>query len=405
MPVYEINTAQNPAFLDIDLSSLGIRWDQVADGAVSTDIDLSAGANSTVTLRAGNSATGTGPGFLIVAGDGGGTSDGGTIDLIPGAPTGTGRYGGIGIGRTQSYSITIGKYTQSGTGRTFQTFLRGQNLSIDGGDGANAGFISIATDGGPITIDGKSEVVCRVAGGVVKALDATATLITIGTGSSATNVGITIEGIGTGVVKLVTATGDLQIDSASSNGVRIGTQASGVATAAVEIGKTGATTTTVYGALDLSGAIIASSIVLKKGDGVVHTISPQASASGNGARVNLYAGDAVGANDSTLDLDSGVAGGVGTVFIAQTNANRLWLMRSGGRVGYFGTTPVVQQTTVEAVTNNVTTGGTNGTFADFTDLTTYANSAATIRNNQYQAARKLKQIDDALFAYGIVLHS
>lgn len=69
-------------------------------------------------------------------------------------------------------------------------------------------------------------------------------------------------------------------------------------------------------------------------------------------------------------------------------------------IGFFDSGPTVQQG-VDNVTNNVTAGGTNGTIANFTDLTIFANSAAAIRNNQYQMARSIKQIEDALHAYGL----
>ncbi len=40
--------------------------------------------------------------------------------------------------------------------------------------------------------------------------------------------------------------------------------------------------------------------------------------------------------------------------------------------------------------------------ANFTDLTTYSNSAAAIRNDIYQLARKVKIIGDALRTYGLL---
>ena len=69
--------------------------------------------------------------------------------------------------------------------------------------------------------------------------------------------------------------------------------------------------------------------------------------------------------------------------------------------GTFGfETPPIAQQTVDALTNNVSSGGTNGTIADYTDLSIYANDAAAIRNDIYQLARSLKQVIDALRAYG-----
>ena len=56
---------------------------------------------------------------------------------------------------------------------------------------------------------------------------------------------------------------------------------------------------------------------------------------------------------------------------------------------------------VAALTNNVTSGGTNDKIDDWSDLTTYANDAAAIRNAVYQLARKLKQVVDGLRTAGL----
>lgn len=78
------------------------------------------------------------------------------------------------------------------------------------------------------------------------------------------------------------------------------------------------------------------------------------------------------------------------------------LKHTGTKLGVFNTAPVVQQT-VDAVTNNVTAGGVNGTIANFTDLATYANDAATIRNDIYQLARSVQQLAAALRTYGLAV--
>ncbi len=72
------------------------------------------------------------------------------------------------------------------------------------------------------------------------------------------------------------------------------------------------------------------------------------------------------------------------------------------KLGFYNAAPVVQQTDGAALTNNVTAGGTTDTIANFTDLTIYTNDAATIRNDIYQLARKLKIVDDALRTYGLL---
>ena len=72
------------------------------------------------------------------------------------------------------------------------------------------------------------------------------------------------------------------------------------------------------------------------------------------------------------------------------------------KIGFLGTAPVSQQTSAANLTNNVTAGGTNDTIANFTDLSTYANDAAAIRNDIYQLSRKLKQVNDALRLFGLL---
>lgn len=71
-------------------------------------------------------------------------------------------------------------------------------------------------------------------------------------------------------------------------------------------------------------------------------------------------------------------------------------------IGFFGANVQTQQVSGANLTNNVTVGGTNDTIADFADLSTYSNDAATIRNDIYQLARKLKQVNDGLRTYGIL---
>lgn len=76
--------------------------------------------------------------------------------------------------------------------------------------------------------------------------------------------------------------------------------------------------------------------------------------------------------------------------------------RFDGNVGFYGVTPVAQATGGENITNSVTSGGTSGTIANFTDLTIYANDAAAIRNDIFQLARALKQDHDQLRALGFL---
>lgn len=72
-----------------------------------------------------------------------------------------------------------------------------------------------------------------------------------------------------------------------------------------------------------------------------------------------------------------------------------------GNINFFGATAQSQQA-VAALTNNVTSGGTNDTIADFSDLTVFANSSGAIRDNLYQISRKLSQVVTALRTYGLL---
>lgn len=71
-------------------------------------------------------------------------------------------------------------------------------------------------------------------------------------------------------------------------------------------------------------------------------------------------------------------------------------------VAFFGVAVAAQQVSAANLTNSVTAGGTTDTIANYTDLTTYANDSAAIRNDIYQLARKLKQVNDALRLYGLL---
>jgi hypothetical protein len=71
------------------------------------------------------------------------------------------------------------------------------------------------------------------------------------------------------------------------------------------------------------------------------------------------------------------------------------------KLGWYNATPVVQQTQV-AITNSVTSGGTTGTTANYTDLTVYANDSSAIRNDIYQLALALEGCIAALRTYGLL---
>jgi hypothetical protein len=102
-------------------------------------------------------------------------------------------------------------------------------------------------------------------------------------------------------------------------------------------------------------------------------------------------------SDAFLIEPSFTLGGSPALRIGTDNSFKIF-----GSIGFYGTTPQTKQTSGENLTNNVTSGGTDGTIADFTSLTIYATDAAAIRNDIYQLARKLKQVNDALRTYGLL---
>lgn len=87
---------------------------------------------------------------------------------------------------------------------------------------------------------------------------------------------------------------------------------------------------------------------------------------------------------------------------AAREALRLEASGTAPMIGFLGAAAVVQQASAANLTNNVTSGGTDDTIANFTDLTIYANDSAAIRNDIYQLARKVKQVNDALRLYGLL---
>lgn len=112
--------------------------------------------------------------------------------------------------------------------------------------------------------------------------------------------------------------------------------------------------------------------------------------------------DGNGTNDGIIGMgNSGPFTSLSNRIAMTRDANDLRLMpQAAGLIGVFNVAPVVQQTSGANLTNSVTSGGSNDVIADFTSLTVYSTDAATIRNNIYQLARKVKQINDALRLYG-----
>lgn len=99
--------------------------------------------------------------------------------------------------------------------------------------------------------------------------------------------------------------------------------------------------------------------------------------------------------------EKGSGGGTARDLVLGADATELERFQTGSKIGWFGATPVVRQTSGANLTNNVTAGGTTDQIDDFSSLTVYATDAAAIRNDIYQLARKLKQINDGLRALGL----
>lgn len=90
-----------------------------------------------------------------------------------------------------------------------------------------------------------------------------------------------------------------------------------------------------------------------------------------------------------------------------TNSYSLWVEGGATRLdGNFGfnVAPVGQQSVNTILVNNVTSGGTLSTIADFTDLSTYGNDAATIRNNFFRLTEKVLKLETALRNLGFTVN-
>jgi hypothetical protein len=94
-----------------------------------------------------------------------------------------------------------------------------------------------------------------------------------------------------------------------------------------------------------------------------------------------------------LVVTDGAAASYGLVL---TPAGAQWT--TGTNHGFFGAAPAAKQTSGANLTNNVTAGGVNDTIAN---ITTGGTVGTDIRDALYQLARKLKQINDGLRAYGL----
>jgi hypothetical protein len=124
---------------------------------------------------------------------------------------------------------------------------------------------------------------------------------------------------------------------------------------------------------------------------------------GTGAAARtITIGNTTGATGIVLNTGSGdITIGDGTDFVLNTTTGTKIGTSTTQKLGFWNAPPVVQSA-VAAFTNNVTSGGTDDQIDNYTDLTTYANDATTIRNNLYQLGRKMDQVVDALRLYGLL---
>lgn len=122
-----------------------------------------------------------------------------------------------------------------------------------------------------------------------------------------------------------------------------------------------------------------------------------ASASGgSSSSLNAYAARLTITNDGLWTVVDG------TTITAGSSSGLKIGTATTQKLGFFNATAVVQQTRGATLTNSVTSGGTDDTIADFTNLTVYATDAAAIRNDIYQLARILRQHDVGLRALGLL---
>ena len=118
---------------------------------------------------------------------------------------------------------------------------------------------------------------------------------------------------------------------------------------------------------------------------------------GGATPLNLDGGALTAGATSATSLDS-----TGNTSLATGAGATAALGNATGTLGFFGSVGATV-VTQGAITNSVTVGGTTGTIADFTDLTVYANDAATIRNDIYQLSLALENVVSALRSYGLLV--
>lgn len=380
----------------------------------------SATAFSSTTIRGGRSgitletmSTNSGDITLSTAGGGGaitiGNSSNGSVGINTSATTATITLGGT----SQTAAITVGRSTQANTidiGNAILAASQTQAINI-GANASSSGKVDL-TMGSTIDFSAtiirggrtngiKLETPASVAGPILLTTSNGGGAITIGDSTVANTINIGASGNNT----------------ANTQTIGIG---SGTGRSAVTIGSLQGTSSTIIQGGQSNGILLDAStgngpISLRAGNSNIvlgsgtstGTIYLSQSANSN----TIEIGSTKTTTGNTLTVNVGYVGAaaadMGTQNITigkyNTTSGLVRVLIGGDQLGFFQqTTAQSRQTSGANLTNNVTSGGVDDTIANFTDLLTYSNSAGTIRNNIYQLARKVKQINDALRLYGLL---
>lgn len=353
----------------------------------------------------------------------------GFVGILNNAPsvaldvTGAGKFSGI--------LTANGTITSPGAGGGSERFgassLAGGSASVALGNGASAadsnviaiGFSSIAGSGATNTIVIGSGISTSSADGVTIGNGASNWKQSVGIGSSVNaggqdSVSVGYQGGGgTQTVMLGSKAGG----SGTNNigiGYNISVTGSGGATDSIGIGANAVTGFTNVIAIGSSAIATAANQALIGGASTsitsVYFGKGVTSAIPLAVTLSATGGSTTGVNGANFILAGGIGGGAadkgGDILLktATTGSGTTlatMFQISENKIGFFNATTVVKQTSGANLTNNVTAGGTTDQIDDFTNLTVYATDAATIRNDIYQLAKKLKQINDGLRSYGL----
>lgn len=168
---------------------------------------------------------------------------------------------------------------------------------------------------------------------------------------------------------------------------------------AVQVIFNGAASTGSSLSLAASRGSFASPTIITTGDilGIVQFAGYDGSGYTNGARISVQSTGAiaVGQVGSIMTLATMTTGGV---------LNTMLTLSAGVGLSFFSASAVVQQSVNTILVNNVTSGGSLSTIANYTDLSVYANDANAIRNNIFRLTEKVLKLETALRNYGLAVN-